>query len=148
MSIDFFLSDYASEATTYASETTTHASEANTHASEVTPYTSEATTHASEATTHASEESGWPPSWGGILKEEEKTLRVEGCRLPTVLEKIIHLIKNKYFFYRESYFNLWIHKFFWTIKEESRIFGNIVLLTQQNLFYDTSKKPAQFKWND
>ena len=43
----FFLSDYASEATTYASEATTHASEA--------------TTHASEATTHASKESGLPP---------------------------------------------------------------------------------------
>jgi len=64
----FFLSDYASEATTYASEetthaseATTHASEATTHASEATTYASEATTHASEAITHASEESGWPP---------------------------------------------------------------------------------------
>ena len=65
----FFLSDYASEATTYASEETTHASEATTHASEATTHASEATTyaseaitHASEAITHASEESGWPPS--------------------------------------------------------------------------------------
>ena len=65
----FFLSDYASEATTHASEATTHAGEATTHASEATTYAIEATTHASEAithaseaTTHASEDSGWPPS--------------------------------------------------------------------------------------
>jgi hypothetical protein len=38
----FFLSDYASEATTYASEATTHASEAITHAIEAI------TTHVSE----------------------------------------------------------------------------------------------------
>ena len=44
----FFLSSYASEATTYASEATTQASEAITHANEATTHTSEATTYASE----------------------------------------------------------------------------------------------------
>ena len=69
LSIDlnhFFLSYYASEATTYASEETTHASEATTHASEATTHASEATTYASEATTHASEESGWLPSSNAV----------------------------------------------------------------------------------
>ena len=41
-----------------------------------------------------------------------------------------------------------IHKFFWIVKEENRIFGNIVLLTRQNWFYETSKKLAQFKLNN
>ena len=79
----FFLSDYASEATTYASEETTHASEATTHASEATThaseaitYASEATTHASEAITHASEESGWPPSWANAIQIQDQHKKI------------------------------------------------------------------------
>ena len=33
-------------------------------------------------------------------------------------------------------------------EEENQIFGNIVLLTRQNWFYETSKKPTQFKLNN
>ena len=33
-------------------------------------------------------------------------------------------------------------------KEINQIFGNIVLITRQNWFYETSKKPAQFKLNN